>query len=162
MANKMIIKKSKIHKKGIFSNQDIKIGKVVFTVKGKLVHHVVKDKKTSLCGSVWIGMSKHSWVNPDEPARFLNHSCNPNCGIKGKLRIIALKNIKKGEEVTIDYSITEMDKLWYMKCNCGSKNCRKIIRSIQFLPKKVYNKYAPYVPTYFMKVYKAYNYDKKG
>lgn len=57
------------------------------------------------------------------------------------------------EEIIIDYSTTEIDKFWHMKCNCGSKNCRKEIQSIQFLPKKVYNKYTPCIPTYFMKVY---------
>lgn len=153
MLTKIIVEKSKIHGKGIIANQDIKKGDTVFVIKGKLVHWTVNNQKDSLYGSVWIGMSKHSWIDPDEPAVFLNHSCEPNCGIKGRLKVVALKDIRAREEITIDYSITEMDRLWYMKCDCGSKNCRKIIRSIQFLPKKIYNKYAPCVPTYFMKVY---------
>lgn len=157
MGSKIVVSKSKIHGKGVFANRDIKKGEVVFTIKGKLVHWVINNQKESLYAPAWIGMSKHSWIDPDEPARFLNHSCNPDCGIKGKLKVAALRNIKKGEEITIDYSITEMDKLWYMKCNCGSKNCRKKIRSIQFLPKKIYNKYAPCIPTYFMKVYQMDN-----
>ena len=103
MATKIIVGKSGIHGKGIIAKQNIKKGEVVFVIKGKVVHWVISNQKESLYAPAWIGMSKYSWIDPDEPARFLNHSCNPNCGIKGKLKVVALKNIKKGEEITIDY-----------------------------------------------------------
>lgn len=157
MSSKIIISKSRIHGKGIIANQDIKKGEIVFIIKGKPVHFVITNKKASLRYPRWVGMSKFSWIDPHEPARFLNHSCSPSCGIKGKVEVVALHDIKKGEEITIDYSITEMDTLWHMKCNCGNNNCRKMIRSIQSLPREIFNKYTPYVPTYFMKVYNRYH-----
>ncbi|MEK9178010.1 MAG: SET domain-containing protein-lysine N-methyltransferase [Patescibacteria group bacterium] len=153
MATKIIVGKSGIHGKGIFANQNIKRKETIFIIRGKMIRWIVKDQKTSLYGPAWIGMNKNLWIDPSEPANLLNHSCDPNSGIKGKLKVVALKNIKKGEEITIDYSITEMDELWHMKCKCGNKNCRKIIRSIQTLPLKIYKKYTPFIPTYFMKVY---------
>lgn len=153
MTSKIEIKKSGIHGKGIFTKKNIKKGEIVFIIKGKLVKFEVHNKKESSKGPNWVGISKNTWINPFEPAKNLNHSCNPSCGIKGKVQIIALRNLKAGEEITIDYSTTEMDTLWQMKCNCGSKNCRKIIKSVQFLPEKVYKKYIPFVHTYFMKLY---------
>lgn len=145
---------SKISGKGLFANRDFKKGETVFIFKGEVVDWQVKDEKTSLYGPNWVGIGKNKWMDVIAPGVYINHSCNPNCGIKGKVHVKALKNISKGSEVTIDYSITEMDKMWHMNCNCGSKNCRKIIRSIQFLPKKTYLKYNPYIPTYFMQIYK--------
>ena len=159
MTRELYINQSKLHGKGIFTTVDFKKGETVFIIKGKIIHWEVRDQKTSLYGPNWVGLCRNSWINPDGFANFLNHSCEPSCGIKGRVKVVALRDIKKGEEITIDYSITEIDKLWYMNCNCGSKNCRKVIRSIQFLPKKIYNKYTPYVPTYFMKVYESIHND---
>lgn len=152
---KIYIGKSKLDGKGIFAARNIKEGEIVSIIKGKIINWVVIDKKTSAFGPNWIGCGKNKWIDPKPPFNYLNHSCNPNVGIKGSKIVVALKNIQKGEEILIDYSITEHDQLWQLekKCKCGSKNCRKVIKSIQFLPKNVYNKYMPYVPSFFQKVY---------
>lgn len=153
MASKIVVGRSGIHGKGVFAKRDIKKGEVVFIFKGKPVRWKVHDQKSSLHGQNWVGLSKEKWLDVISPGVFTNHSCDPSCGIRGRKKVTALRNIKKGEEITIDYSITEMDTLWHMKCRCGSKNCRGEIRSIQSLPKKTFDKYFPYIPTYFMKVY---------
>ena len=59
------------------------------------------------------------------PARFVNHSCDPNTFIRGFFGI-AKRDIKKGEEITEDYS-KEHNPGFKMECRCGSKNCKKII-----------------------------------
>jgi uncharacterized protein len=151
--SKIEIKKSKIHGEGVFAKKNIKKGEVVFIVKGKIIKWDVLDQKTSLYGPDWIGIDKNHWIDPKGAGKYLNHSCKPNCGIKGKVCITAIKNINIGEEITIDYSISEIDNLWYMDCTCNSTNCRKKVRSIQFLPKKTYARYHPFIPTYFKKVY---------
>ena len=153
MVRDLHISNSNIHGHGVFAKKNFKRGDFIFLIKGKTVKWQVHNLKDSLYGPDWIGINKNTWVDPSGPAKFLNHSCNPNAGIQGKVKITALRDIKKGEEITIDYSITEIDELWHMKCNCGSKACRGTIRSIQFLPKKIYNGYIPYMPTYFKKIY---------
>ena len=90
-----------------------------------------------------------------EQHKFLNHSCEPVAGMKG-LTLIALRDIKEGDEITIDYSIQEGDHLWEMKCDCKSNNCRCTVRSVQFLPEKTFKKYLPYIPAYFKKVYEKH------
>jgi|SRR3989344_75665 len=151
---KVYIKKSNIHGNGIFAKKDIKRGECVSLIKGKIVHHIVVDKKTSWAGPNWIGIDRHKWIVPDIFSH-INHSCDPNTGIKGSRTLVAFKNIRKNEEILIDYSTTEEDILWALsrKCRCGSKKCRKVIKSIQFLPKNTFNKYLPYIPEYFQKVY---------
>ncbi|GMF25684.1 unnamed protein product [Phytophthora lilii] len=63
-------------------------------------------------------------------ARFINHSCDPNCGVekwdvKGEERcaIFALRDIVAGEELTFDYKFESFSKA----CLCGAPNCRKVI-----------------------------------
>jgi len=84
---------------------------------------------------------------------FLNHSCNPSCGIRGK-KVVAMRDIKPGEEITVDYAITTLDKKWKMKCSCEESRCRKVIRSVQFLPKKIFEKYKNFMPLYIKRNYK--------
>lgn len=157
--SKAYFAKSVIQGSGIFAKRDIKKGELVFIAKGKLAGFHVDDKNDSAVGPNWIGISHDLWLSPREDnfLAFTNHSCSPNLGIKGKVCFVALKNIRKDEEMNFDYSITEEDVFWRLSCKCQSENCRKIIRSIQFLPKTVFDSYLPHIPRYFQKIYLDYN-----
>jgi uncharacterized protein len=48
-------------------------------------------------------------------APYANHSCNPNCGIKDLFKIVSMRPILKGEEITWDYEMSE-DSDWRMNC----------------------------------------------
>ena len=72
-------------------------------------------------------------------ARYINHSCNPNCEvdiIKNEIWISAIKIIKKSEELSYDYGYP-FDKDDYQDhiCRCGSKNCIGYIISQDDWPK---------------------------
>jgi len=104
----------------------------------------------------WVGIGKNLWIDPVWPVSKINHSCNPNIGLKGKVRLYALTDIVVGDELTLDYSTTNAETDWTMKCRCGSSKCRKTVTSIQFLPQAIYSGYLPYIPTYFQKVYQRH------
>ncbi|XP_052202818.1 histone-lysine N-methyltransferase ASHH2 [Diospyros lotus] len=66
--------------------------------------------------------------------RFINHSCDPNCRtekwmVNGEVCIglFALRDIKKGEEVTFDYNYVRVFGAAAKKCVCGSSHCRGYI-----------------------------------
>ncbi|GAA0183197.1 hypothetical protein LIER_30657 [Lithospermum erythrorhizon] len=66
--------------------------------------------------------------------RFINHSCDPNCRtekwmVNGEVCVglFALKNIKKGEELTFDYNYVRVFGAAAKKCVCGSSQCRGYI-----------------------------------
>jgi len=73
------------------------------------------------------------------------------CGIKKLKMIVAMKPIKKGDEITIDYSTTVGENYWKMNCLCGSKNCRKIIGPYKFLTRKIKKKYKGWESDYLLK-----------
>jgi SET domain-containing protein len=58
-----------------------------------------------------------------DQAEMVNHSCDPNAGIKGQCVLVARRDIKPGEEITYDYETTDTEDMNF-KCNCGSKICR--------------------------------------
>ncbi|MDP2797562.1 MAG: SET domain-containing protein [Methanoregula sp.] len=67
-----------------------------------------------------------------EDTDFFNHSCDPNSGFKGQMFLVAMRDIKAGEEITFDCCMTVSasvgsDMIFEMDCACGSPRCRKKI-----------------------------------
>lgn len=56
-------------------------------------------------------------------------------------------NIKKGEEISFDYDMSENSD-WRMDCKCGNNSCRKIIGNYSVLPQKIRQRYKGYISEY--------------
>src|SRR3989344_9058488 len=125
---KIYLGKSKIAGKGIFAGEDIKKGEFVTFLKGKLCRKEYKTKRDTYVGPHWVSVGYHTWINPAFPIRRINHSCSPNLGFKTFRKVYAMRDIKKGEELTIDYSTVDYVELWNLRCKCKSPRCRKIVR----------------------------------
>jgi hypothetical protein len=128
------VKKSSVCGKGAFARRDIPKGERIIEYKGK-------RRKWSTClddGDAYVyffGVGKDMVIDPfigGNEARFINHSCAPNCRAveeSGRIYIESMRPIKKGEELFYDYSLrlgrrpTEEDIRRYA-CHCGSPNCR--------------------------------------
>jgi hypothetical protein len=76
--------------------------------------------------------------------RYANHSCSPNCGIKGLFNIVAMVDIPENTEITWDYAMTENND-WLMTCNCGSPRCRKLITGYRNMPPEVRMGYTGFI-----------------
>jgi hypothetical protein len=75
------------------------------------------------------------WTIPTTNARYINHSCHPNCTINSDSEVIAVRSIKAGEEITFDYVTISKedwakapneyfwDPRWSFTCQCGAENC---------------------------------------
>jgi uncharacterized protein len=145
--------KSKIHGRGLFAIELIKKGEVVAIKKG----HLLTGKQLKS-----LKMKKHCelqidddlYVGPIKIEEFdgsmllINHSCNPNIGVKNKVKIIALKNIKKGEELVFDYGIVDDNNNHRMKCNCHSPNCRKVITGRDWQIPEIQKRYKNLFPAF--------------
>jgi uncharacterized protein len=68
----------------------------------------------------------------DLPAILVNHSCEANVGIRSNnvsaYDFIALRDVKKGEEVLWDYETSEYNLYGQFLCSCGVSNCRGILK----------------------------------
>ena len=126
------IKKSKIDKNGLYANCNIKRGTKIIEYKGKLVtvKNSEKDPKFDNSKAIYLfGINKKYDLDGNfsfNTARLINHSCEPNCEVFGeglKIWIFAMKNIKKGEELSYDYGFSFDQDYKNYPCNCGSKNC---------------------------------------
>ena len=129
--DKVIIKKSKIHSYGVFTNKDFKKGEIVLkwntskTLSKKEVNKLSDNEKQ------YIIHMNNKYILLPAPEKYVNHSCAANTTAK-QFCDLAKRNIKKGEEITANYEENYKEKLPtnnYKKCNCGSKNCKGIMTS---------------------------------
>ncbi len=147
------VKNSKVHGRGIFANQEIKKGQKVIEYIGEKITKMEGDKRSNrrinrylnskTTGSVYIFELNKKYDIDGSPkynkARYINHSCSPNCEVeikKGKIWIISIKKIKENDELSYDYGY-EFDKDDYKDhpCKCRSKKCMGYIISKDDWPK---------------------------
>lgn len=153
----LYVAESDIQGKGIRTNKPYQKGVFISFISGVEKKHTATNAKEAGVIPNWYGLTRDLWIDPGEGIfRYLNHSCDPNTAIVGRKKLIARKKIKAGEEITIDYSMTDADEYWELDyiCNCGAKTCRKHIRSIQSLSPSVIRRHMPLIPKYFLNVYK--------
>ena len=156
----LYVDRSGIEGTGIKTNKSFKRGEIIARIQGEVIEFKTSSKKQAQSIPTWYGLDETHWIDPGKSIfRFLNHSCEPNAAITGTRTIRARKSIPPDSEITIDYSMTDVDELWQLEeiCNCGSRKCRKIIRSIQTLPTETVRSHMPFIPKFFQKIYKQAN-----
>lgn len=108
--------------KGLFAEESIPKGARIIEYTGKPVSEAEQYKDA---GKYLFWAGKNLMINgniPSNKARYINHSCTPNCeadGPEGRVYIWALRPIKKGEELTYDYGEEYFDRHIRPKgCRC--------------------------------------------
>ncbi len=139
--------------RGLYTGRAIRRGERAFVMEGTRRHYVSRTREDAHRFENWVGLAKDEFLDPAPPYLFINHSCGPNLGIRGEVEFVALRDIRAGEELTYDYAITTDERPWTMVCACGSPDCRKIIRSIHYLPQEAYARYLPLIGPYFKSLF---------
>ncbi|MCM8779302.1 MAG: SET domain-containing protein [Candidatus Omnitrophica bacterium] len=168
--NKAEVSKSVISGKGVFAKELIKKGEIIAVWGGDIVTErqlrEISKKGFPKIYHYATQIADGFFLVSDRKGRFLedddyfNHSCQPNAGIKGHLVMVAMRNIKPGEEITYDYAMTDAGFRYRFKCSCGSRHCRKIITSEDwkktYLQKKYRNFFSWFVQEKIKKLRKKY------
>ncbi|PIA90642.1 Histone-lysine N-methyltransferase, H3 lysine-4 specific [Cercospora beticola] len=133
--------RSAIHGWGLYAEENIAINDLIIEYVGEKVRQKVADMREIKYDKQGVGSSYLFRMLDDEIvdatkkggiARFINHSCSPNCTAKiikveGTPRIViyALKDIMKNDELTYDYKFErEIGATDRIPCLCGSANCK--------------------------------------
>lgn len=130
---------------GVFAACDILKDDVITEFKGPFVKIENMD---GIPQEVWdhlLNVGVDEYIIVRDPGARINHSCEPNAGISRNVFLVAMRNIKKDEEITFDYSTTTVDN-WKLECKCGAPSCRKIIGNFKDLPDELKKKYDKYTP----------------
>ena len=149
MENKYKLRKSLGKGEGIFATKPFKTGEIVIIG----IIEKVLDKNDSHASQI----GEHKFIRHAGLIPKINHSCEPNCGIRinktGAHDIIAMKDIAVGEEITIDYAMRNYTIDYFPnKCRCGSEKCRGTITGWKYLPKEIREEYHGFVAPYLLKL----------
>lgn len=151
---KIVVKNSRIHGRGVYAARNLKKGERVIEYKGELIS--------------WKECDRRPPSDPDDPfhtfffslsdgkhvidasvggndARWINHSCNPNCETEEddearRVFVVTTRDVNAGEELNYDYGliiderITPTLKQNY-ECRCGARNCRGTMLALKSKPK---------------------------
>ena len=131
---------SRIHGRGVFAARRIPSGTRIIEYTGEPLTEAevdaryddaAMDQPHTFLFMVADGRYVDAARNGND-ARFINHSCVPNCEIdivKGRIYVRALRTIERGTELTYDYALEveedpEPERRELFACRCGSKRCR--------------------------------------
>jgi SET domain-containing protein len=139
------VRHSPIHGRGVFAGRSIRAGERIVEYLGERIDQDeaaarYDDESMELHHTFLFGLNDGTLIDggaDGNEARFINHSCDPNCEARESLgkdgllhvHIYALRGIAKGEELVYDYALTregDPQPHWeeLYRCRCGSAHCR--------------------------------------
>jgi uncharacterized protein len=135
----VVVRGSRISGRGCFAGHRFEAGERVIEYAGERIpqaegHRRYADKSYTFLFELDSRTFIDGEVGGNE-ARFINHSCRPNCkavGERGRIVIRALRRIRSGEELTFDYALPRDASLGAAEdelypCRCGARFCRGTI-----------------------------------
>jgi SET domain-containing protein len=134
-----VMRPSSVHGLGAFATGPIRAGTEVVEYRGE---KITKAESLRRCeaNNRFIFQLDDAWdLDGDVPwnlARFLNHSCAPNCEaelVGDEIWIVARRDIEVGEELTFNYGYDLADYRDY-PCHCGTPECVGYILAEEFFP----------------------------
>jgi len=148
------VRESKIHGRGLFAIANIAKDEIVAVKGGHIVDgKTLREKITPVFGPVEIQIDDDLFIAPvTEEGRelsmlYLNHSCDPNLGMRGEIIFVAMRNIQAGEELTHDWAMTDNDD-YFVECNCGTPDRRKTLTGKDWQRPDLQKRYAGYFSAY--------------
>ncbi|MFZ2048916.1 MAG: SET domain-containing protein-lysine N-methyltransferase [Minisyncoccia bacterium] len=148
--------------KGVYAKEDVLKDEILAIFGGyvmtldeeqELPPHM-RDFAHQIAPNFVIGINKDEDI---QPVDYFNHSCNPNAGFKGQIFLLSMNNINKDEQITFDYSMVLSVETYKFDCQCGSENCRKVVRGTDWMLKALQEKYKGYFQWYLEEKIKKLN-----
>lgn len=137
---RFVVRKSGIHGRGMFALVDIPKGTRLVEYLGERMSHKEADRRYSRmhensAHTMLFAVNDRVVIDGTRwgsSARFINHSCAPNCEANEedeRIFIDTIKNVKAGEELTYDYNLVLEERHTPAvkkehACHCGAKKCR--------------------------------------
>jgi SET domain-containing protein len=128
---KIVRRRSAVHGFGVFAAERIRKNARIIDYAGELVRNdesEAREERYLAHGCIWVFRVNRTWSRDaavdGNIARFINHSCTPNCWfevVDKTIWIRAARDIRKGEELTYNYSI-DGERTIACRCRPGCPN----------------------------------------
>ncbi|MFN7991299.1 MAG: SET domain-containing protein-lysine N-methyltransferase [Candidatus Micrarchaeia archaeon] len=152
-SSKIETRASRISGKGMFSKERIRKDELIAAFGGHVFTFAEWEQLPD--GVKWLDLRIHEdlIIGPRSVSEIgdgdhINHSCDPNAGIRGQIILVAMRDIDPGEEVTFDYSMVLFGGHFRMECHCGSASCRRLVTSDDWKKSALQLRYSGYFSSY--------------
>ena len=145
---------SSIEGRGLFAREPIRAGEVVAVKGGAVLDRAAFEAIRDEVTPAEIQIGDDLFIAPrtaaEVPATMLNlnHSCEPNVGVRGQITFVAMRDVAAGEELTIDYAMIDGDPAERMDCACGAPGCRGVVTGDDWRRPELQRKYDGYFSRY--------------
>jgi uncharacterized protein len=139
---------------GVFANQALAAGELLVVWGGEIVTSQNLAKLPVERQTHGMQVEEEIYMIPlveDDPADFVNHSCDPNSGLSGQIAVVAMRDIAQDEEICFDYAMSDSSDYDEFECACGSQNCRKLISGNDWKKPELQKRYNGYFSPYLQR-----------
>ena len=130
VTSRLVVRPSPIAGMGLFAVEDIKAGGLCLLLGGQLLDDAELDQVRRTVpnwSALALGEGRQLLQADDDPARFVNHSCDPSLWLTSATTVVARRRLRPGDESTLDYALATVDDDWSMACHCGTVLCRGVV-----------------------------------
>jgi uncharacterized protein len=145
---------SSIAGRGLFARAAISAGEIVAVKGGAIMDSAALALVRDQISPAEIQIEDDLYIAPraakDVEANLLclNHSCDPNVGVRGQITFVAMRAVPVNAELSIDYAMIDGDPNERMDCRCGAPECRGVITGNDWRLVNLRRKYAGYFSRY--------------
>lgn len=135
---------------GVFALRPIHKDELIAVWGGKVVTRATLDTLPDRLRRLSIQVEEDLFLVAlhEGPADYVNHSCDPNCGLRGQIALVALRDIAPGEQVTFDYAMSDGSDYDEFECGCGAPICRGRVTGRDWRLPELWTRYHGYFSPY--------------
>lgn len=139
--------------RGVFAARPVKKGEVIAVWGGRVID---LDALVALSPAerrlvIQIEEDRFLYSTVEGPADWVNHSCDPNAGLCGQVVLVAMRGIRRGEEIAFDYAMSDSNPYEEFRCFCKSKQCRKHVTRDDWKRPDLWRRYSGYFSPYLQR-----------
>lgn len=139
--------------RGLFARGPITRGEVLLAFGGTVLHAAQLDALTAeeRLAVVQIDEELFLWSSVPGPGDWINHSCDPNAGLLGQVILLALRDIRPGEEICYDYAMSDGSDYDRFECRCRTAYCRGRVTGQDWRRVELIARYWPFFSPYLIR-----------
>jgi hypothetical protein len=139
--------------RGLFARERVRAGEMLLVWGGDVVTGELLKRMSEEKHHMAVQIEEDLYlVTPNEgPADWVNHSCDPNAGLVGQIALVALRDIRVGEEICFDYAMSDGSDYDEFECGCGSRQCRHHVTGDDWKLPELQTRYATHFSPYLQR-----------
>jgi uncharacterized protein len=152
------VRPSQIHGLGVFTRSTIAIGERIAIFGGMVMRIDEIDNLPEHLQEFPMQIEERFVLGCNEseepePSDYFNHSCKPNCGFRGQIFLVAMRDIAPEEELTFDYAMVVSKSvgsqiIFEMECSCNFPECRRNITEEDWMLPDLQDRYNGFFSQY--------------